>query len=822
MISRFKISSFKLFFILISFFAVSSVEAAKLYFNDIYKATGSAYDRESNSLTNISSINGSGFKFTSANEADVSFSGNNIAGKLTYINLSNNQLITISGIISRQSKDGNTTLAVNFIPTDATYTNETGEAYVLIVPGKENLFSTGNNVGTSSDPIATVLNNILTTQNNSPIISINNVTVSRVDGYAIFTVSLSRAANASISFTPTLTDGTALAGTHYTNSLEFSTNGNSWTSISGSVSIAQNSTSIQLRVPIINYLALSSNVTYNLNTGVITGGNILNKDGAFGLGTITPIKEINVSGNIKLISCSGCSVNAPSFTVSGSGLDTDITITAPTGVQVSTYSSTSFANSITLTANNGSVTTTTIYAKLINNATTASSGVISVTSTGATSKTITVTTNTDNALNFDGSNDYISLSSNIPYTNNAITIDAWIRSTASNSGGIDDIISWGNTTYGSTSTTKVNVVEFRVYNGKLSFVLNDNSTFYEITSRDYVNTGKWVHVAVVKSGTNVTLYINGQADTNPILASTNTSSTAPTSAPLPNVTNIGALGYNGGLGYGITNGSSFLGDIDQIRVWNTVKNITDISTNRFVEMSGNESGLVASYDFNQGVANGSNGSLTVLNNINSDTYTGTLNSFALTGTSSNFVTGFIPEITAAGSATSVAVGNTLQLSNGLTGGTWASSNTSYATVNTSGLVTGVASGSVTITYTICNKVVTYYLSVIQPTITTSGTLKTFTTCSGCTVNPQSFTLSGSNLGADILLTAPSGVVMSTTSGGTYSSSLSLTQSSGVVSSTTIYVKLSNNSLSNAGGNINIMSTGAVSKTMSVTTNTDNA
>ncbi|MBM3429702.1 MAG: T9SS type B sorting domain-containing protein [Bacteroidetes bacterium] len=50
---------------------------------------------------------------------------------------------------------------------------------------------------------------------------------------------------------------------------------------------------------------------------------------------------------------------------------------------------------------------------------------------------------------------------------------------------------------------------------------------------------------------------------------------------------------------------------------------------------------------------------------------------------------------------SVCIGGTSTLtSNGMTGGTWTSSNTSIATVNSSGVVTGVAVGSATITYTV--------------------------------------------------------------------------------------------------------------------------
>jgi trimeric autotransporter adhesin len=52
-----------------------------------------------------------------------------------------------------------------------------------------------------------------------------------------------------------------------------------------------------------------------------------------------------------------------------------------------------------------------------------------------------------------------------------------------------------------------------------------------------------------------------------------------------------------------------------------------------------------------------------------------------------------------GTAT-LCVGSTTQLSDGISGGVWSSSNTSIASISTSGLVTGKVGGSVTITYTV--------------------------------------------------------------------------------------------------------------------------
>ena len=215
---------------------------------------------------------------------------------------------------------------------------------------------------------------------------------------------------------------------------------------------------------------------------------------------------LTATGNLKTFtSCSGCTVSPQSFTISGIDLATNnMVVTAPTGVQVSTSLNSGYATSINITPTAGTVTTTTVYVKLTNSASSVASSVISVTSTGAVAKTITVTTNTDNALNFDGTNDYVNLPSTFAsaYNHPAVTIEAWIKT--SDAKAINEIIGWGST------TAINNVVEFRTSNGKLQFILNDGTRFYSYTSSSDVNTGKWVHVAIVKSGTLVSLYINGQ------------------------------------------------------------------------------------------------------------------------------------------------------------------------------------------------------------------------------------------------------------------------------------------------------------------------
>jgi chitodextrinase/uncharacterized protein YjdB/uncharacterized protein YbgA (DUF1722 family) len=79
--------------------------------------------------------------------------------------------------------------------------------------------------------------------------------------------------------------------------------------------------------------------------------------------------------------------------------------------------------------------------------------------------------------------------------------------------------------------------------------------------------------------------------------------------------------------------------------------------------------------------------------------------------------------TISGATTLVAGSTTSFTSNGVTGGTWSSSNTAVATVNAAGLVAGVAAGTTTITYNVtslgCTRSTTATLTITSPIVTTS-------------------------------------------------------------------------------------------------------
>ncbi|MBK9400559.1 MAG: PKD domain-containing protein [Bacteroidetes bacterium] len=95
-----------------------------------------------------------------------------------------------------------------------------------------------------------------------------------------------------------------------------------------------------------------------------------------------------------------------------------------------------------------------------------------------------------------------------------------------------------------------------------------------------------------------------------------------------------------------------------------------------------------------------------------------------------------------------------------------------------------------------------------PSIVTTGTLTPFSACSGTASAQQSFTVSGSGLTTNLIVTPPTGFEVSLTSGSGFASSLSLTPSSGNVSTTTIFVRMASTAVGTPSGNIVCSTTGA--------------
>jgi len=222
-----------------------------------------------------------------------------------------------------------------------------------------------------------------------------------------------------------------------------------------------------------------------------------------------------------------------------------------------------------------------------------------------------------NALNFDGSNDFVQTTSPGVTGSSNRTFEAWINVDANHTGN-SCILDYGRNAVGSRNTFLVSGTN------QLGFISGGtNANLF--SSANAVPTNQWVHVAFVLNNSTGYLYVNGSQVTSGNLSTVNTPSTS--------ITNIR-------IGQRVSGGSiPFDGSIDELRVWNVVRTASELSTNSSAEFCTQDSRLVAYHKFNHGTAAGTNTGVTSSTDYSSNNNNGTLNNFSLTGSGSNWVAG---------------------------------------------------------------------------------------------------------------------------------------------------------------------------------------
>ncbi|RZK60792.1 MAG: hypothetical protein EOO59_06645, partial [Hymenobacter sp.] len=245
----------------------------------------------------------------------------------------------------------------------------------------------------------------------------------------------------------------------------------------------------------------------------------------------------------------------------------------------------------------------------------------------------------NNALVFDGSDDYVSLStaaSSLPTGNADFTYESWYY----NPGGLtgDRWMSW----FGTPSTNTAAIIGYDGATGRVKF--NHYAAGNDLTSNVVLPTGKWSHLAVVWHGTALTadIYLNGT------LAQTLQYSAA-LNLPSGGTFQLGT--FVGNSSYCVN------GRLDEVRLYTTALTAANIQADMFSTVSSVPAKQVAYYNFDQGTAGGANASATSLPNLAGSSNSGTLTNFALTGTSSNWVRSF-PTITGL-SASSGVMGSSI-------------------------------------------------------------------------------------------------------------------------------------------------------------------
>jgi len=218
----------------------------------------------------------------------------------------------------------------------------------------------------------------------------------------------------------------------------------------------------------------------------------------------------------------------------------------------------------------------------------------------------------NNAISLDGVNDHVQAPGNAAYDISSGTVEAWINPTTLNATNMEIV---GLRTDGATAT------RFSFHVSSTAIGLWNGTAFMTIPAT--IPTGTWTHLAFVCDGTNTLVYINGVAS--------GTITQAFGSATLATLA-IGVSKNGGG-----SDNEYFNGGIDEVRLWSTQRTSAEINANMNGTLSGGQTGLVAQFNFDQGVPAGDNtGLITVLDNTANNNHATALN-LAMTGSSSNFI-----------------------------------------------------------------------------------------------------------------------------------------------------------------------------------------
>jgi hypothetical protein len=224
-----------------------------------------------------------------------------------------------------------------------------------------------------------------------------------------------------------------------------------------------------------------------------------------------------------------------------------------------------------------------------------------------------------NALDFDGVNDVVTIANGFDLSaSDQMTIETWV--------------------YFDTDFTPIRTIAWQGTNGlpdwiirvgnnsvnHLNFGVQTTTGWAEnqvvVTPANFTNA--WNHIAMVYNGTNVLLYLNGSLIASPA--------------------KTGNMNFTSGatvsLGNAVPGGQIFDGKIDEVRVWSVARSAQEITDYYNVALLGSEAGLFAYYNFNQGEAGGNNAGISSIPDQSGNGNDGTLNSFSLSGNTSNFVT----------------------------------------------------------------------------------------------------------------------------------------------------------------------------------------
>jgi hypothetical protein len=219
-----------------------------------------------------------------------------------------------------------------------------------------------------------------------------------------------------------------------------------------------------------------------------------------------------------------------------------------------------------------------------------------------------------NGLNFDGSNDYVAFNG-FNITTNTLTIECWIKPNGPQ-GASDGIV------YRRGVAVPTGLAIGDADPTKIGYTWNNQSNTFSWSGGPVYNVNVWNHVALVIEPSQATIYLNGVGYVNTV------------SHPAINLSGIYRLGQDDYAS------RLFNGAIDEVRVWNYSRTQAQIQANMSHEL-GPQAGLIVGFHLNHGTAGGANPGLTTAMDFSGNNLNGTLNNFALSGSSSNWIEGTV-------------------------------------------------------------------------------------------------------------------------------------------------------------------------------------
>jgi large repetitive protein len=280
-----------------------------------------------------------------------------------------------------------------------------------------------------------------------------------------------------------------------------------------------------------------------------------------------------------------------------------------------------------------------------------------------------------NCLDFDGIDDYVSITNGV-VLGTTFTQEMWIYPT-------DATETYRGLLGQQPSNSPSRCPCVYQFGKKVHFGMGNGTTWYsDTTYNDVLTINSWNHIAVTFDGTTYLVYVNGRL----IYTSLCASGLIPLNAAQSGIGKVD---------------NYFVGKIDEVRIWSTVRTETQIRENIMSILAGNETGLQAYYrmDYSDGTAlyditsNARNGTLTNMDPATDWVISGAFNTWIGSesnawSTAANWSNGSVPVSTDNIGVYKWAIANELLLSGTPTLNHMIISSTSSPTLNSNFTVNG--------------------------------------------------------------------------------------------------------------------------------------